>query len=114
MSNNDFYEQPDSEVRRMDEEFDQFNQIDVNKELMRNSELGNSDNHRGSMGQYAQKPSRDTYGHAPNQRQSLQEDQRRGRDSAHTANTGSGMNQKYLEPNSALGSDFKQDYQRDS
>ena len=86
MSDKDFYEQPDSEVRRMDEEFDQFNQMDVNKELMRDSEFGNSDNHRGSMGQFAQKPSRDTYGHAPNQRSSLQ-DPRMGRDSALTSNT---------------------------
>ena len=49
MSNNDFYEQPDSEVRRMDEEFDQFNQMDVNNELIRNSDFGNSDNQRTSM-----------------------------------------------------------------
>lgn len=62
------------------------------------------------MGQFAQKPSRDTYGHAPNQRNSLQ-DQRIGRDSALTSNTA--MNQKYLEPNSAQ-SDFKTDNHRES
>ena len=47
------YVDDEGEVRRMDEEFDQFNQMDVNKELMRNSDFGAPDNQRGSMNQYA-------------------------------------------------------------
>ena len=54
MNNNDLYEQPESEVRRMDEEYDQFNGMDVNNELLRNSEFGASDsNLRGTIGSYA-------------------------------------------------------------
>jgi len=38
----------------MDEEYDQFNGMDVNNELLRNSEFGNSEaNLRGTIGSYA-------------------------------------------------------------
>lgn len=86
MNTGDYSEQPDEEIRKMNEEFDQFQAMDLQNELMRNSALNS-----------ALEGPRDTLGIQSNQKPRPTDPSRRDDPRVSANNPSSNFASKYLE-----------------